>query len=150
MQIVKNTDFQNLSQNAKERFVITGNDLEGSIPTQVKSLKHLHELDLSNNILTGKIPSLAKLRKLQRVLLSHNRLTGSIPSFASNITIIDLGENLLNGSISHSNVGNLTQLKEIMLQGNQLSGVIPSSIATLSNLEICELNLLHIFWKINP
>ena len=124
--------------------MITGSDLAGSIPTQIASLNHLRELDLSNNILGGKIPSLVKLNKLHKVVLSNNYLTGSIPSFASNIVIIDLRHNFLNGTISHFNIGNLTRLKEIILHDNQLSGVIPSSIASLSNLENCELNLFHI------
>ena len=128
------------STSLTERLLVTGSDLIGSIPTQLGSMSKLHEFDLSNNHLIGLIPTtLSKLKLLQNINLGNNYLTGSIPLLSSTyLSILDLRYNLLNGTISDSNIGTLVNLKEINLKDNRLSGIIPSNISKLSDLEYCE------------
>ena len=68
------------------------------------------ELDLSSNVLTGRIPSsLGSLAALQNLVLEKNQLTGRIPS----------------------SLGSLTALQNLLLHDNRLTGSIPSSLDRL-------------------
>jgi Leucine-rich repeat (LRR) protein len=57
------------------------NSIYGSIPSLVGELRNLEELVLASNLFTSSIPSeLALLPSLQRISLSNNSLTGTIPT----------------------------------------------------------------------
>ncbi|KAK8309702.1 hypothetical protein V6Z12_D02G141100 [Gossypium hirsutum] len=100
-------------------------DLFGQLPANftslltlnklISTLTQLTHLDLSENVLSGEIPSeLCCLYRLQQLHLNSNQLKGSIPI----------------------EIGNLTSLKWLILYDNQLSGGIPSTIGKLKNLEM--------------
>ena len=95
-------------------------------------------LDLSNNELTGEIPSeLGNLSNLQDLLLDENQLTGEIPSELGNLSNLQhliLRKNLLSGKIPLE-LGNLSKLQYLFLDENQLSGEIPSELGNLSKLQ---------------
>lgn len=79
------------------------NQLTGSIPTQIGSLKRLNVLALQSNWLSGAIPaSLGDLPELTRLDLSFNRLFGSIPvrlAQLPRLVILDVRNNSLSGSV---------------------------------------------------
>ncbi|MCP4353986.1 MAG: DUF1566 domain-containing protein [Desulfobacterales bacterium] len=75
--------------------------------------KHVVEIDLSENKLTGSISSeLGSLSTLKELNLKSNDLAGSIPS----------------------ELGNLASLEHLILNNNQLTGEIPSELMKLTNL----------------
>jgi Leucine-rich repeat (LRR) protein len=86
------------------------------------------------------------LTNLTGLVLSNNQLTGSIPSeigYLTNLIILDLYTNQLTGSIP-SEIGNLTNLIRLDLSDNQLSSVIPDEICnqgdsspSLENNQLC-------------
>ena len=100
------------------------------------------QLNLSNNELTGPIPSeLGDLTHLSRLFLSNNELTGHMPSELGDLTaltVLSLWGNNLTGTIP-SELGDLTNLTHLFLWGNDLKGAIPSELGNLTNL--MELNL---------
>ncbi|KAL1188516.1 Receptor-like protein 56 [Cardamine amara subsp. amara] len=92
------------------------------------TLDYMTGLDLSNNKLSGVIPSeLGDLLELRAMNLSHNVLSSSIPdSFSKlrDIESLDLSYNMLHESISHQ-LTNLTSLAVFNVSYNNLSGIIP-------------------------
>lgn len=63
--------------------LLGGNKLTGTIPSDllIACSNSLTRIDISNNDLTGNIPTvLGKMSKLERLDLQNNRLKGSLPS----------------------------------------------------------------------
>ena len=117
---------------------LSNNNLTGEIPSEIGNLTRLQRLDLSANNLTGAIPSeMANLTSLETLVLLGNSLSGEIPSEIGNLTRLQrllLTSNSLSGEIP-SAIGNLTRLEDLWLHGNSLSGEIPSEIGGLTRLE---------------
>ncbi|XP_052625702.1 MDIS1-interacting receptor like kinase 2-like [Lactuca sativa] len=89
------------------------NKVSGPISIELRNLKSLTDLLLSQNQLSRSIPSsLGDLRSLNVLHLSDNQLSGHIPI----------------------EIGNLKSLTDLQVSYNQLSGSIPSSLENLSNL----------------
>ncbi|XP_054817687.1 receptor like protein 21-like [Prosopis cineraria] len=60
---------------------LSDNHLTGKIPSQIGYLNAIHTLNLSNNYLTGPIPdTFSNLEQIESLDLSYNKLTGHIPS----------------------------------------------------------------------
>ena len=79
---------------------ISNNLLSGELPSDWDKLPRLKSLELNNNQFTGSIPaSLAGLSALTQVNLSENQLTGDIPSFNSNVQLnqLNISKNLFTG-----------------------------------------------------
>jgi hypothetical protein len=72
---------------------LEGNSFEGAIPSSLKTLRGLEEIDLSRNNLSGQIPEfLSKFLSLKHLNLSHNDLFGKVPSegIFSNVSTISI------------------------------------------------------------
>jgi Leucine-rich repeat (LRR) protein len=89
----------------------------------VGDLENLQTLSLSNNQLSGAIPSeLGRLENLQVLYLYQNQLSGAIPSDLGRLEILQtlsLSENQLSGAIP-SELGRLENLQKLCLHTNQL------------------------------
>ena len=108
------------------KILLPGINLTGKLPASLTGLPNLSVLDVSNNQLTGSIPSIAGMASLLRFDAGNNRLTGSIPSLAgvSGLSDFSVAANSLTGPIpSLSGLANLTAFN---VAGNQLSGSIPA------------------------
>ena len=113
------------------------NQLSGAIPPELGDLHNLETLMLFRNQLSGAIPpELGSLTNLEELHLGRNELSGHIPITLGNmqsLTRLHLTVNNLSGGIPAS-LGNLTELRQLSIASNDLSGPIPSEIADLSNL----------------
>ncbi|XP_060971445.1 MDIS1-interacting receptor like kinase 2-like [Cannabis sativa] len=114
------------------------NEINGSIPEGIWSLKKLETLNLGRNKIVSSIPcSLVHLTNLVSLSLDSNLISGSIPveiGYLKSLEQLNLSDNKLRGSIP-SNIGLLTNLKSLSLGSNQISGSIPLELRNLSKLE---------------
>lgn len=113
---------------------LADNTLSGTIPSSIGTISTLKELDLGTNELTGSCPSeLGMLANLEELTLYHNQLSGTIPPSLGNLSRLNrlyLNENTFSGAIP-SELGNLHELFDLELSHNELSGTIPSELANI-------------------
>ncbi|KAM5555349.1 hypothetical protein ABKV19_023314 [Rosa sericea] len=114
------------------------NNLEGSIPSSLGECHWLIELVLSGNNLNGTIPpQVIGLSSLSTILgLDRNQLTGSLPMEIGNLKNLgrlDVSNNLLSGELP-SSLGSCQSLEILILQGNFFLGAIPSSMKNLRGI----------------
>ncbi len=74
---------------------LSGNDLTGALPAEIRKLANLQTLDISNNRMTGIPAEIGQLKNLKTLNYSNNQITG-LPM----------------------EIGNLTQLQTLDLRGN--------------------------------
>ncbi|KAL2538744.1 putative LRR receptor-like serine/threonine-protein kinase [Forsythia ovata] len=90
------------------------NRLRGSLPSEIKNLEVVNQLDLSQNQFSGDIPSsTGSMQSLVSLFFAHNKFQGSIPE----------------------SLGNIRSLESLDLSYNNVSGLIPKSLETLNYLQ---------------
>ena len=105
----------------------------GSIPVSISNASNLVKLDLGDNQLSGKVPSLEKLNRILLIFIQFNNLGNG-------------GENDLSFLCSLSNA---TYLTELYINFNNFGGELPKGIGNLSTtLATLVLNNNKIFGKI--
>ncbi|MTI25798.1 leucine-rich repeat domain-containing protein, partial [Fulvivirga kasyanovii] len=117
---------------------LSSNQLTGSLPASIGSLRALKTLSLANNQLINGIP--AEIRNLSNLetltLFSNPSIGGEIPPEIGNLTALkDLSLNNmgLTGTVP-STLGNLTNLLSLRIDQNNLTGGLPVELAKLVNL----------------
>ncbi|GLT32398.1 hypothetical protein SLA2020_070680 [Shorea laevis] len=117
------------------------NRLVGPVPMFVFGLQALQFLNLSSNKFSGPL-NISSLSNLNVLDLSNNYLNGNIPQCLTNKTgilrVLDLSRNNLNGNIPDVfSSGSVIQTLD--LNGNHLEGKIPRSLANCTFLEVLDL-----------
>ena len=124
--------------------ILRDNNLSGSIPPELGSLKNLEYANANGNELSGPIPAeLGNLTTLRHLHLNDNDLSGSIPpelGRLANLSRLYLNDNELSGSIP-SELGGLTSLERLYLDDNDLSGPIPPQLGNLASLHHLNLGI---------
>ncbi|KAJ6806520.1 putative leucine-rich repeat receptor-like protein kinase [Iris pallida] len=99
---------------------LSGNNLYGTIPRELGSLRGLMSLNLSGNHLNGEIPKeVGSMQSLVSLDLSRNDLSGAIPStmtYLTSLESLDLSSNNLCGRIPSGN--QLDTFNESTYSGN--------------------------------
>ncbi|KAG0454778.1 hypothetical protein HPP92_024070 [Vanilla planifolia] len=121
------------------------NSFSGSLPTEVASLTNLVSLNVSDNQLSGRIPSaLANCVLLQHLNLERNFFEGGIPDEFKTLNALielDLSHNNLSGKIPDF-LGNFNDLKYLNLSFNNFDGEVPffrnaSAVSLIGNSKLC-------------
>ena len=113
--------------------ILPRSGLEGELPPELQILSSLTRLDLNNNLIKGKIPTMPYLNDLS---LAYNQLTGNLPDHFSEMTrlrSLSLSGNAFEGNLPLQFI-TLTDLKILALNENQLSGGL-EELYRLTNLE---------------
>ncbi|XP_073127127.1 receptor-like protein EIX2 isoform X1 [Henckelia pumila] len=123
---------------------LSDNMLSGKVPNCFASFEKLEYLNLANNYLFGTIPySFGTLQGLQWLVLRNNSLSGKITKALRNCTslqIIDLGQNSLTGNIPTWAGRSVTKIVVLSLRSNEFTGRIPLSLCGLPELQILDLS----------
>ncbi|KAH7669504.1 Non-specific serine/threonine protein kinase protein, partial [Dioscorea alata] len=109
---------------------------------------HIVILDLSDNLITGIIPSSLKFIIINVINLSSNRFYGALPPFSSNIEYIDFSNNLFSGTLLPITSEYLPLLGELHLSNNLINGTIPSSICNFAEMEVIDLSSNRLFGQV--
>lgn len=122
---------------------ISNNLLEGKIPVEVGAyLPGLYYLNISINHLSGSLPSsIGDMRLLRSLDLSDNSLSGNIPYSLTKCPILlglYLSNNRLTGMIPHW-VGEMRNLVDLVLGNNHLQGPIPLKLCQLDKLQLLDM-----------
>lgn len=116
---------------------LAGNNLSGTLSTEIGDFDQLKILRISGNMPTGDLPSsLSDLTNLETLWLGGNNFTGTIsPSIAnlSNLSYLYIQNNEFTGTIP-SEFGGLTPFTVLHLYDNNFEGILPSSLSNLTNL----------------
>jgi Leucine-rich repeat (LRR) protein len=122
------------------------NNFSGSIDTEVAQLLMLSTFNVSNNALSGAIPSFftsGSSGSLTTLDLSNNLLSWAMPDAffinCQNLVFLSLAHNILNGSIP-SSLSSCVQLTHLNLAANQFSGDIPMGIGQLSKINSIDIS----------
>ena len=115
-----------------------GNDLRGTLPSEVAFLHNLSTFGLANNYISGPIPeSWSRMSQFMSVQLAFNLITGTFPDFLvpnnPSLFVVDLGNNKISGTFP-TTLGMTTSLRELRLGWNSFNGTIPSELGNASNL----------------
>jgi hypothetical protein len=92
------------NKNTMTNLVVAGNQLTGSLPTELGMLTNLVHLDVSSNEFSSSIPSeIGRLTNLVSLELQGNQLSGSVPqeltSILDSIRLLKLERNILQGTL---------------------------------------------------
>lgn len=116
---------------------LAGQNLTGTLVSELAALPYLQSLSLHYNEFSGSIPvEYAGMRYMVNLELQGNQLSGTIPSEFYKVDILqqlNVAENLLTGTVS-TFVGQLTNLKGLHVGNNNLEGTIPTEIGKLEFL----------------
>ncbi|KAF2301399.1 hypothetical protein GH714_023703 [Hevea brasiliensis] len=107
-------------------------------------------IDLSENCLSGSMPSCFDSSSLRFLFLQKNSLSGSIPYVLPrnpNLMALDLRDNKFTGNIP-SWINQLSQLRVLSLAGNALQGHIPNQLCQLRDVHIMDLSRNALFGSI--
>uniref|UniRef100_A0A0D9ZGL6 non-specific serine/threonine protein kinase n=1 Tax=Oryza glumipatula TaxID=40148 RepID=A0A0D9ZGL6_9ORYZ len=117
---------------------MSSNMLHGRVPSLAEAVSSLQVLDLSFNRLDGEISLefIGNASILTSLLLSHNDLTGPMPPFhwiPRQLIHLSVENNQLSGGLPPL-LMNCTNLENLNVRNNRLSGVIPVGLLNFEKL----------------
>lgn len=132
-----------LANSPLESFLVSSNNIRGSVPVDVGQADTLTEIDLSGNKLTGSLPGgLSRYSSIKTLFLDSNILLGSIPANVYTMTSLQrlrLNNNpLMTGSLS-SSIGQMESIAELRLGNTGIGGLLPDELFTLPSILVLDI-----------
>ncbi|CAL5346609.1 unnamed protein product [Camellia sinensis] len=116
---------------------LSNNRLSGSLPSSIGNFSSLNILLLNGNRFTGEIPSdTGRLKNILKLDMSRNNFSGGIPPEIGNcllLTYLDLSQNQLSGPISVQ-ISQIHILNYLNISWNQLNQSLPKEIGSMKSL----------------
>ncbi|KAK2978180.1 hypothetical protein RJ640_030353 [Escallonia rubra] len=109
------------------------NRISGSLPSSIQKVSSLTYLALSNNEISGNLPDLSSLTSLLVLDLSDNLIHSKLPSLPKGLVRAFLGNNSFSGKIPQPYT-QLHHLQQLDLSFNSLQGTPPTAIFALPNI----------------
>jgi hypothetical protein len=126
--------------------------ISGKIPANIGALTALTDLVISEQALSGTIPSLSALTKLQTLNLGGNKLTGPMPAFKpirTSILSIDVSSNFIIDELNEPDLGALNSLMVLKINDNKFNGTVPNTLFhSLKDLVTLDLSLNEFTGKV--
>jgi EIX receptor 1/2 len=125
---------------------LSDNLLSGKLPSCWKNMNFLTIFNLANNNLSGRIPDSICASTgygIQTLHLQNNNFIGELPESlitCSSLKVLDLGENRLSGRIPTKIGTSLPHLIVLRLPSNLFVGRIPLQLCHLASLQILDLS----------
>ncbi|KAG2268612.1 hypothetical protein Bca52824_063167 [Brassica carinata] len=140
--VVSGSDYDLISNSFQGpvQFDLGSNSLHGSLPRWICKRASLIFLDLSNNHLSGSIPSCLMncTASLGVIILRNNNLSGFLPDIFTNATklrSLDVSRNQLSGKLPKSLI-HCTSMEYLNLKGNKFKDTFPSWFGSLGSLSV--------------
>ncbi|CAH9135319.1 unnamed protein product [Cuscuta epithymum] len=131
---------------------LSNNQLTGTLPSDLRNMQASEILNVNYNNLSGEIPhSLGSLSKLKTIHLRGNGFYGELPSTLQGCPLlqqIDIGGNKLTGTIPPWLGEKYTDLAFLSLRQNRFYGVIPLEICDLTQIQVLDLSRNNLTGKI--
>ncbi|KAH7662939.1 Non-specific serine/threonine protein kinase protein [Dioscorea alata] len=120
---------------------LSNTEIEDVAPNWIWNLSEkILMLDLSYNLISGKLPSTLEFASISILDLSNNKFEGTLPTLALSMEYLDLSNNMFTGNILRLVSYPLPILSHLFLANNLLSGPIPSSICQDVELYVIDLS----------
>ncbi len=103
----------------------------------------LEELDMSNNQISGVLPTNMETMALSYLYLGSNQISGQLPPLPRKIVKLDVSNNSLSGSLPSEFGAQNQQMDTLILSFNNLSGHIPESFCRMEQLAALDLANNH-------
>jgi len=133
--------FYTLGRITHNRFshITAGNNLAGSLPSELSVLTALDFVSLKHNKITGSIPeSLKTLSNLEWFDVQYNEMTGALPSWLGdtmkNLRDLSLSDNQFEGPLPQS-MSQMEHLTTLAIDDNNFSGDMASVVNLLAALK---------------
>lgn len=118
-----------------EELYLDNNRLYGSIPSSFNNLTKLKRLEIQRNYMSGEFPDLGSLKNLYFIDVSDNNISGGVPStLPLSLVELSMRNNKLNGNIPHD-IDKVRFLQVLDLSHNLFSGTVPSVLFPHPSLE---------------
>ncbi|KAK9707277.1 hypothetical protein RND81_07G185900 [Saponaria officinalis] len=116
-----------------ESFNVSSNFIFGEIPKEISYMKNLKSLVLADNLIKGNVPDLRPLKTLLELDLSNNQIGPNFPNLGTNLIDIILKNNSIRSSVPY-NLNKFNQLEKFDISSNNFVGPIPRFVFSLPAL----------------